>query len=143
KPTKRNLVDRVWGNERPAPPMAPVVPHPMKYAGRSIEQKIAAVQKTLQEAGHDSVVQTQPDSICWLLNIRGQDVAHNPVALCFAIVPAKGTPELFIDDRKLTPEAKAHLRGHAKVRPVAKLKSRLVELRKAKASVRIDPERTS
>jgi Xaa-Pro aminopeptidase len=143
KPTARNLVDRAWGSERPAAPMAPVVPHPMKYAGRSIETKIAAVQKSLDEAGHDTVVLTQPDSICWLFNNRGQDVAHNPVALCFAVVPAKGKPELFIAAAKLTREAKAHLDGHVKISPPSALKARLAALRKAKARVRLDPERTS
>jgi Xaa-Pro aminopeptidase len=143
KPTPRNLVDRVWGSERPAPPKTPVVPHPMKYAGRSIEQKISAVQKALQEAGHDAVVLTQPDSICWLFNIRGHDVAHNPVALCFAIVPAKGKPELFITKEKLTREAKLHLDDHVKISSSDDLKKRLTALRKSKAKVRLDPERTS
>ena len=49
---------------------------------------------------------TLPDSIAWLLNIRGSDVAHNPVALAFAIVPATGKPELFVDsgqDRRARP----------------------------------------
>lgn len=143
KPTRRNLVDRVWGSDRPAPPKTPVVAYPMKYAGRSIEQKITAVQKALQEAGHDAVVLTQPDSICWLLNIRGHDVAHNPVVLCFAIVPAKGAPELFLAKEKLTREAKLHLDNHVKILPPANLKKRLAALRRAKASVRLDPERTS
>ena len=45
-------------------------------------------------------------SIAWLLNIRGSDVAHNPVALAFAIVPASGKPELFIDPAKIGREAR-------------------------------------
>jgi Xaa-Pro aminopeptidase len=86
---------------------------------------------------------TQPDSICWLFNIRGHDVAHNPIALCFAVVPAKGTPELFISEAKVTREAKAHLEGHVKISPPGALKTRLAALRKAKSRVRLDPERTS
>ena len=48
-------------------------------------------------------------------NIRGSDVAHNPVALAFAIVPASGKAELFIDPAKLNAEAKAHLAKLAKI----------------------------
>src|SRR5690606_22879751 len=85
KPTRRNLVDALWGKARPPTPDGPVVPHPLKYAGQSAEQKLAAVQKALKAARQDAVILTAPDSICWLLNIRGQDVAHNPIALAFAI----------------------------------------------------------
>src|SRR5690606_4340126 len=117
KPTRRNLVDVIWGKDRPASPDGPVVPHPIKYSGRSVEAKIAAVQKALKEAGQDAVVLTAPDSVCWLLNIRGRDVAHNPVVLAFAIVPASGKPELFVAAQKLTREAQAHLDGTVKISP--------------------------
>ena len=143
KPTRRNLVDAIWGKDRPGPPDGPVIPHPLKYAGRPAEQKIAAVQKVLKEAGQDAVVLTAPDSICWLLNIRGRDVAHNPVVLAFAIVPASGKAELFVAAGKVTREARAHLDGVAKVSPPAALKARLAALRKAKRRVRLDPDRAA
>ena len=77
------------------------MPHPLKYAGKSAEEKIAELQAALHKDGQDAVVLTLPDSIAWLFNIRGSDVAHNPVALAFAIVPASGKPELFIDPAKI------------------------------------------
>ena len=80
---------------------APVVLHPTRYAGKPAEQKIAELQAALRKEGEDAVVLTLPDSIAWLLNIRGSDVAHNPVALAFAIVPASGKVELFIDPAKI------------------------------------------
>ena len=96
KPLARNPVDRLWGAERPPAPMGKVRPHPLKYAGRAAEDKIAEIQKALKADGQDAVVLTLPDSIAWLFNIRGSDVQHNPVALAFAIVPAQSKPELFI-----------------------------------------------
>ncbi len=42
-----NLVDRVWGRERPGPARGAVVPHAMKYAGKAAEQKIAELQAAL------------------------------------------------------------------------------------------------
>lgn len=94
---RRNIVDQAWGGERPLPPMKPVVPHPLKYAGTPAEKKLELLQAELRSAGQDLAVLTLPDSIAWLLNIRGTDVSHNPVALAFAIVPARGKVELFVE----------------------------------------------
>lgn len=143
KPTTRNLVDRVWGKDRPAPPMGLVRPHPPKFAGRPPPAKLEEVQKLLKEARQDAVILTSPDSICWLLNIRGADVAHNPVALCFAIVPQRGKVDLFIAKEKVSREVRAHLEGVARVVPAAALKERTSQLRTAGKRVRIDEERAA
>ncbi len=143
KPVSRNLVDRIWGRERPAPPAAPVVPHPQKYSGRPADAKVADIQKTLKEAGEDAVILTLPDSICWAFNIRGSDVPHNPIVLAFAIIPATGKPELFIAKEKIGPEARAHLAAVAKLSDPRTLKARVAALRKAKKRVRLDPERSA
>jgi Xaa-Pro aminopeptidase len=139
KPLARNLVDRVWGKARPGPPRGPVVAHALKYAGKPAEQKISDLQATLRKDGQDAVVLTLPDSIAWLFNIRGSDVAHNPVALAFAIVPAAGKPELFVDSAKIGAETKAHLTPLAKISAPAALDARLAALKKAGKRVRLDP----
>jgi Xaa-Pro aminopeptidase len=143
KPTRRNLVDRIWGKDRPLPPDGPVVPHALKYSGRGADNKIAAVQKALKDAGQDAVILTAPDSVCWLFNIRGHDVAHNPVALAFAIVPASGKPELFISAEKLTRECRSHLDGVVKVSPPSLLTDRVRALKKAGRRVRVDYDRSA
>lgn len=138
KPTPRNLVDRVWGKARPPAPSAPIMPHPQKHAGRSAADKIADVQGRLVADGHDAVVLTLPDSIAWLFNIRGSDVAHNPVALAFAVVPAKGKPELFVSAEKLGREARAHLEGIVRLAEPKVLLARIKALRAARKKVRLD-----
>lgn len=143
KATPRNLVDRIWGKERPKPPLEPVLPHAMKYAGRAADIKIATVQKKLKDAGQDAVILTNPDSICWLFNIRGRDVAHNPITLAFAILPVQGKPELFVADEKLTREARSHLDGVVRLAAPDALKERVASLRKAGKRVRLDPERAA
>ncbi len=143
KPTRRNLVDLVWGKERPSPPDAPVVAHPLKYSGRPAAEKISTLQKTLKDAGQDAVILTSPDSVCWLVNIRGNDVAHNPVVLAFAIVPASGKPELFVSADKVSRDVRAHLDGAVKIAPPAALKERVSALRKAKKRVRLDFDRAA
>jgi Xaa-Pro aminopeptidase len=135
----RNPVDRVWGKERPPPPLGMVVPHPVRYAGKSAEDKIRDVQAELKKSGQDAVVLTSPDSICWLLNIRGADVAHNPIVLATAIVAATGKPELFIDARKVGAEAKAHMGTLARISEPKVIEARLAALGKAKRTVRLGP----
>jgi Xaa-Pro aminopeptidase len=139
KPLARNLVDRAWGKARPAPPSAPVVVHALKYAGKPAEQKISDLQATLRKDGQDAVVLTLPDSIAWLFNIRGSDVAHNPVPLAFAIVPVTGKPELFVDSAKIGADAKAHLAPLAKITAPSALEARLAALKKTGKRVRLDP----
>ncbi len=140
KPVGRNLVDRIWAKERPSPPEAPIVPHPIELAGRSAADKIADIQTALRDERQDAVVLTLPDSIAWLFNIRGSDVAHHPVVLAFAIVPANGKPELFVADAKVTKDARAHLEPVAKISGAGKLEDRIRAHAKAGRKVRIDPE---
>lgn len=103
-----NPIDAIWGNQ-PAAPIAPVVPHPMEYAGKSAEEKRSEIGAALRKDGLDAAVLTAPDSIAWLLNIRGGDVSHTPLPLSFAIAHQSGSVDLFIDPRKLAPGAAAHL----------------------------------
>ena len=140
KPVPVNLVDRVWGSERPSPPASPIIAQPIKYAGRDAAEKIADVQKILKSTNQDAVILTLPDSMCWLFNIRGSDVAHNPVVLAFAIVPANGKAELFAAPQKVTKDAKAHLDGVVKLSHPDKLAERLKALKASSKCVRLDPE---
>jgi Xaa-Pro aminopeptidase len=138
KAVHKNVVDGVWGRARPPAPLGPVVPHALRYAGRAAAHKIEDVQATLRKDGHDAVVLTLPDSICWLFNIRGCDVAHTPITLAFALLPANGKAELFIDGAKLGAEARAHLAPLAKLSKPAALGARLAALKAAGGSIRLD-----
>jgi Xaa-Pro aminopeptidase len=103
-----NPVDAVW-TDRPAPPSAAVLPHPLAYAGRTSEEKRADLAKALTEAKQDAAVLTDPASIAWLLNIRGGDVPFTPFALGFALVHADGATELFMNPAKVPAETRAWL----------------------------------
>jgi Xaa-Pro aminopeptidase len=104
----RNPIDQVW-IDRPLPPCAPAVPHPLEYAGRSVEEKREQIVKLLREAKQDGAVISDPASIAWLLNIRGGDVPYTPFALGFALVHADGGIELFMDPCKLPPATRDRL----------------------------------
>ena len=90
-----NPLDAVW-TDRPAPPLAPAVPHPLDYAGVSAVEKRTAAARVLREAGEDAAVLADSHSLAWLFNIRGGDLAHTPLALGFSLLRADGSADLFM-----------------------------------------------
>ncbi len=94
-----NLVDQVW-DDQPLAPVNPVKIHPVEIAGKEARDKISEIQSVISQKSCDYSVLTDPASLCWLFNIRGSDMVHNPLALGFAIIPASGNPQLFMDRTK-------------------------------------------
>lgn len=135
-PLADNPLDAVW-DDRPAPSDAPAVPYADALAGRSSADKRAAVADWLKAEGHDATIITALDSVAWLLNIRGADVANTPVALSYVVVKADGTAELFIAPEKVTPELSQHLGNAVAVRPRDAFQAALAEL--AGKTVALDP----
>jgi Xaa-Pro aminopeptidase len=113
-----NLVDSIW-QDQPAAPNRPARVHPLEYAGESHEAKRARLAADLRAAGQSAAIITLPDSLCWLLNIRGSDIAHNPVVHGFAILRDDAHVDLFIQPEKLGdiadhlgPQIKPHAPDH-------------------------------
>lgn len=140
KPGTRNLIDKIWGKARPKPSSTPVTLHPLKYAGEPAAKKISRVQDILRESSTDYAILTQPDSIAWLLNIRGNDIPHTPVALAFALVPRSGKPELFIDPQKVSDKVAAKLAETVKLKAPDALRARLQDLKANGKVASLDPE---
>jgi len=134
-----NLVDLIW-QDQPAPPRAPVSHHPLRFAGKPVPEKIAAAKTALREMQADAFLLTQPDSICWMLNIRGKDVPHTPLTLAFALLHNEGKPELFIDPAKLGRELKETLSSYVTLRAKNELLPRLGEIN---GTIALDPATTS
>ncbi len=133
-----NPVDAVWTDQPPAP-IAPVVAHAATYAGRDSADKRREIGETLASNGADAVVLTLPDSIAWLLNVRGGDVSHVPLALSFAVVHADGRVDWFIDARKLVPRLRDHLGEDVSIHAPAELGAALDALAAAGKAVQADP----
>jgi len=133
-----NPVDRVWSG-RPAAPIAPVVPHPERFAGEGGQSKRARIGRGLAEEGATAAVLTMPESIAWLLNIRGGDVPHTPLPLSFAILRQDGSVTLFIDRRKLVAGIERHLGNGVTVMPPDELGPALEALAAEGSRVQVDP----
>ena len=129
-----NLIDAVWDGQ-PSPPCNPVRPHPIRYAGETSLRKCARLADELARAGHAAAVLTIPESIMWLLNIRGSDIRHTPVAHGFAVLHSDRSVDLFMDANKLDglhPHLDDFVRQHSPG-------SFLEHLDALKGPVRIDP----
>jgi Xaa-Pro aminopeptidase len=137
-----NPVDAIW-RDRPAPPVGPVSLHPAAFAGVDAADKIARLDERLAADGLDAALLTQPDSVAWLLNLRGSDVAHNPVALAFAVLRRGERPAVFLDGRKLSNEVRATLEEVAEVYGPGRLEATLELLGERKAKVLVDPDLTA
>ena len=96
----QNLVDRIW-MDRPAPPQGKVEFYPIELSGEKSGEKRARIAQLLSDANQKAAVLTLPDSICWLLNIRGSDIPRIPIVQCMAVLHATGKVDLFIDPAKV------------------------------------------
>ncbi len=143
KDVSGNLVDRIWGKAQPQPPAARVRLHPVELAGETAADKIKRLQEKLIGERHDATILTQPDSICWLFNIRGADVAHNPVVLAFAIVHARSKPDLFIEPAKFDGETRRALKQVTNIRAPDELGPLLDSLKGAGRCIRLAPNNTA
>lgn len=71
-----------------------------KYTGEGIDKKISRVREKMKKDGCQINILTTLDDIAWLFNMRGGDVANNPVTLAYAIIEEEKTI-LYIDSEKL------------------------------------------
>jgi Xaa-Pro aminopeptidase len=133
-----NPVDAIW-QDQPAPPLAPVVPHELRFAGKPAAEKRHEIAAAMAANDIDAAVLTAPDSIAWLLNIRGGDVPRTPLPLSFAILNRDASVELFIDRRKLAAGIETHLGNEVAVQPPAELGPALDRLGAAGKRVQLDP----
>ncbi len=131
-----NPIDAIWADQ-PEGPTARAIVQANNLTGEAAETKRVRLAEEAKAKGAEALVLTMPDSICWLLNIRGDDVPHTPFALSFAILNGDGSTDLFLDEHKTTPELIQHLGNSVRLRPPADFAPALDDL-KGKA-VAVDP----
>ena len=104
----KDLAGKVWGKERPSMPDGKLFVLAEKYTGESAAERIASIRETMKQEGADVLVLTALEDPCWLLNIRGSDIACTPVAYAFAMVTEKKV-FYYTEKSKLTKKVEAHL----------------------------------
>ncbi len=132
-----NPVDAVW-SDQPPPPLSVIEPHDLAFAGETSAAKRQRLAETLRDQEVDTAVITAPDSIAWLLNIRGGDVARTPLPLSYAFLHKDGQCDLFVDRRKVTPDVERHLGNQVAVRPQDDFLDALTTLGASDKQVQLD-----
>lgn len=103
-----NLVDLVWGAERPSRPNEPVKFLPLEYSGKHTKEKLVGLRKELAKKNLSCFVISMLDEIAWLFNLRGNDIPYNPVFFSYAVVTADEVT-LYVDASKLTGDCHSYL----------------------------------
>ncbi|UKZ52272.1 hypothetical protein TrVGV298_006047 [Trichoderma virens] len=107
-PLDVNLVDAVWGAERPARPQQRITVLSEKFAGKSVQSKLADLISELEKKKSPGVFISMLDEVAWLFNLRGNDIPYNPVFFSYAVITPKGAA-LYVDESKLDEECREHL----------------------------------
>lgn len=101
------LLKQVW-KERGTPSKNPIFVHPVERAGKSVNDKIAAIRQKMEDQEATVHIISSLDDVAWTLNLRGSDVESNPVFLGYIII-TKNDAILFTDLEKLEVEARKQL----------------------------------
>lgn len=104
---EKNLVDEVW-KDRPLAEASPISVHPLELTGRSVKEKLDDLRRKLAQEKAEAIIITALDEVAWLYNIRGSDVAYNPVVSAYVIVTITSA-FLYVDKRKVTSEVVKYL----------------------------------
>ena len=105
------LEDELWVEGRPARPATPAWILPKEYAGFSPAEKLEQLRGKLKEQGCTAQLVGKLDNLAWLLNLRAMDIECTPYAMAYCYVtPSRAV--LFIDQSRVTPEAKAELEAN-------------------------------
>jgi Xaa-Pro aminopeptidase len=105
---KDNLIDIIWGKDRPFRPDQPVRLLEPKFAGMEVKTKIEELRKELDKKKSSGFVVSMLDEIAWLFNLRGNDIPYNPVFFSYATI-TPSTATLYVNASKLSESAKKYI----------------------------------
>ena len=106
-----NLIDPIWGEQRPEIPTNPFRVHPIEYAGVSVADKISKVREEMSTKKASMAIFCSLDDVAYLLNIRAMgDVDTCPVGIAYVTVSMDDVT-LYCDQRKVESDSvKDHLK---------------------------------
>ena len=103
-----DLISPLWTNDRPAIPTSLLYEYEERFAGESVDSKLARVRQALTERHCEALIVSALDEIGWLLNIRGKDVDYTPCLISYVVVEMDKCT-IFVAPNKLDDAAHAYL----------------------------------
>ena len=102
-----DLVGDIW-ESRPELPRSTTFSLDVKYVGKSTNEKIEEVRNDMKVHDADYFLLSSLDDIAYLYNIRGNDVANNPVVISYALITLEAA-YIFVDKEKINSEVEVFL----------------------------------
>ncbi len=137
-----NPIDAIW-TAQPSAPVSPILPHAVEHAGATSAEKRKRVGESIATEGADVAVITAPDSIAWLLNVRGGDVPRTPLPLSYALVHSDGLVDLYVDMRKVTQSLAETLGNEVAIHPQTAFAEALEAQGGGERTVMVDPAKSA
>lgn len=138
---EEDIAGALW-KRRPRMSCEPVFEMDEKYCGMSIEEKWSLVRENMQEEDADFLFVSKLDDIMWFLNVRGNDVKCNPVALSYLYI-LKDELHLFIQQKAVLPKVRKYLeKNQVQIHDYEEVFSFLQKAAKGLAGI-VDKEETS
>lgn len=111
-PMETNLVDQVWGDQRPPPASSEIYSLPAAFTGSSWQEKVAGIRQQMEQHVRrpTAVLLSGLEETAWLFNLRGDDIPYNPVFYSYTLL-TKTTISLFVDETRLSAAAWQSLRA--------------------------------
>ena len=100
-PARENPVDALWKNRPPAEKVCAEA-HPIAVAGKSAGDKLRECAQALRTAGAGFLLETQPERVCRLFNMRGFDMPFTPALFSRAVIDDTGAGRWFIAPEKVS-----------------------------------------
>jgi Xaa-Pro aminopeptidase len=128
-PVPHNPVDRLWTDKPSAPALKPVRVFPEEIAGASAGEKLSKLCTVLDRQDLDFYIFTSTTSLCWMLNVRGEDVPNLPTVLSYGILDvSEKIINWFVPEERLTNVPENFFAGAVEIKKPDQFKSYLKTL---------------
>mgnify|MGYP001317074359 CR=1 FL=1 len=127
--TNPNLIDELW-IDKPKRKHSSIFDHPINYAGIETLNKVEQFIQEIKNNHLDSYFLSSLDSIAWLLNLRGDDILHTPLAFAYLFISVEYKPVLYVCIEKLNKDLKTRLNEFLTLEPIEKIDNIFNNLRK-------------
>ncbi|XP_019060648.1 xaa-Pro aminopeptidase 2 isoform X3 [Fukomys damarensis] len=105
-----NLVDLVWGSERPPVPSEPIYALETAFTGSTWQDKVSDIRSQMQKHSKapTAVLLTALDETAWLFNLRSSDITYNPFFYSYTLL-TNSSIKLFVNKSRFSPETLQYL----------------------------------
>ncbi|XP_032116058.1 xaa-Pro aminopeptidase 2 [Sapajus apella] len=105
-----NLVDLVWGSERPPVPNQPIYALQEAFTGSTWQEKVSGVRSQMQkhQKAPTAVLLSALEETAWLFNLRASDIPYNPFFYSYALL-TDSSIRLFANKSRFSSETLTYL----------------------------------